>query len=113
LPRDFTGSSSCAEIEVHPSGKFVYASNRGHDSLAVYQVNKKTGELTLLQHQPTGGRTPRHFALDPSGKWLLAANQDSDSVVVFSVDSESGRLAPAGQSVEVGKPVCILFAPGS
>jgi 6-phosphogluconolactonase len=111
LPGDFSGSSSCAEIEVHPNGKPLYASNRGHDSIAVYEINAKTGLLSLLQHQSTQGKTPRHFALEPSGKWLLAANQDSDSVTIFSVDRTTGKLIPTGQQLEVGKPVCVLFVP--
>lgn len=109
LPADFKGQSSCAEIQVHPSGKFVYASNRGHDSIAVFESDQATGSLRLVQHQSTQGKTPRHFTLDPAGKWLLASNQDSDSIVVFAVDSGSGKLSPAGQQVEVGRPVCVVF----
>lgn len=111
LPADFTGRSSTAEIEVHPSGKFLYGSNRGHDSLAVFAIDQGTGKLTLVEHQPTQGKNPRNFAIDPSGRWLLAANQDSDSVVVFSLDPETGRLKALGQSIEVGKPVCVKFVP--
>jgi 6-phosphogluconolactonase len=110
LPADFKGNSTCAEVQVHPSGKFVYGSNRGHDSIAVFATNPATGYVTLVEHQPTQGKTPRHFALDPGGKWLLAENQDSDSIVVFRVDLKTGRLHSTGQTAEVGAPVCLVFA---
>jgi 6-phosphogluconolactonase len=109
LPAGFSGSTSCAEIEVHPSGKFVYASNRGHDSIAVFKADKRAGLLSLVEHEPTQGKTPRHFALDPAGRWLLAENQGSDSVVVFRVDSRTGALESTGQTVEVPSPVCAVF----
>lgn len=108
LPEAFKGENSCAEIEVHPSGRFVYASNRGHNSIAVFSVGED-GTLNPVQHEASGGKTPRFFALDPSGKWLLAANQDSDNLTVFSVEKESGRLRGTGQALEVGKPVCVVF----
>jgi 6-phosphogluconolactonase len=111
LPANFDGRNSTAEIEVHPSGKFLYGSNRGHHSLAVYAIAADSGRLTLVQHQPSGGHTPRNFAIDPTGRWLLAANQDSDNVVVFRVDPATGRLTPAGQTVEVGRPVCVKYVP--
>jgi 6-phosphogluconolactonase len=111
LPDDFTGNSTTAEIEVHPSGRFLYASNRGHDSLATYRVDPQSGRLALTGHEPTQGRTPRNFSIDPSGQWLLAANQNSDNVVVFRVDPENGRLQPTGQIVEVGAPVCVVYLP--
>lgn len=111
LPENFSGNSSCAEIEVHPSGKFVYGSNRGHDSLAVFTVDGKTGKLTSVEHQPTQGKTPRHFAIDPTGRWLLAENQGSDTVVVFELDVKTGRLRATGRSVAVGSPVCAVFVP--
>jgi 6-phosphogluconolactonase len=111
LPAGFKGNNTCAEVQVHPSGKFVYASNRGHDSIAVFAVEAKSGRLTLVENQPTGGRAPRHFALDPTGRWLLAENQGSDSVVIFSADSQTGRLHATGDKVEVGAPACLVFAP--
>jgi 6-phosphogluconolactonase len=111
LPDDFKGSSTTAEIEVHPSGSFVYGSNRGHDSLAVFAVDAASGKLTFAGRQPTQGRTPRCFGLDPTGRFLLAANQDSDSIVVFAVDARTGRLKPTGQPVEVPSPVCVRFMP--
>src|SRR5205085_10564688 len=113
LPKDFAGNSSTAEVQVHPSGKFVYGSNRGHDSIAIFTVDEKTGKLTAAGHQSTKGKTPRNFGIDPTGKYLLAANQDSDTVVVFRIDPASGALQPTGQSVEVPKPVCVKFVPVS
>lgn len=107
LPTGWTSQTSCAEIQLHPSGDFLYASNRGHDSIAVFSV--RDGNLTPVGHSSTQGKTPRHFALDPSGKWLLAENQDSDNVVVFRVDKRSGQLSATGQTIEVGKPVCAVF----
>jgi 6-phosphogluconolactonase len=109
LPTGFQGVSTCAEIRVHPNGKFVYASNRGHDSLAVFTIDARSGALSLVQHVPTGGRTPRNFALDPSGKWLFAENQDSGSVVIFKVDGKTGQLMPSGESLKVPSPVCLRF----
>jgi 6-phosphogluconolactonase len=109
LPEKFEGFKSGAEIQVHPSGKFVYGSNRGHDSIAVFSVDEKTGKLTFVEHQSTRGKTPRHFTFDPSGKWLLAENQDSDNIVIFRVDQQTGKLSATGESVEVGSPVCIQF----
>ena len=103
--------NSTAEIEVHPSGKFVYGSNRGHDSIAVFTINLKSGELKLVQHQATGGKVPRSFGIDPGGNFLLAANQNSDSVVVFRIDRNSGRLTPTGQQIQAGSPVCVKFVP--
>ena len=100
--------NTTAEIELHPSGKFLYASNRGDDSIAVFAVDKV--KLTLIQNAPSGGKKPRFFCLDPTGRFLLACNQDSDNICVFSVDEETGKLTPTGQSVSVFKPVCIVFA---
>jgi 6-phosphogluconolactonase len=109
LPEGFKGSSSAAEVAVHPSGKFVYGSNRGHDSIAVFSVNENNGQLTLVEFESTQGKAPRHFAIDPTGNWLLAANQDSDSIVTFRIDAKTGKLEPTGRKLEVGKPVCLLF----
>jgi 6-phosphogluconolactonase len=100
---------STAEVAVHPSGKFLYGSNRGHDSIVVFAIDAATGRLTPVEHQSTQGHTPRHFALDPSGTWLLAENQASDSVVVFRIDPRSGRLTPTGQTLAVPSPVCAVF----
>jgi 6-phosphogluconolactonase len=112
LPERFTGNSSTAEIQVHPSGKFLYGSNRGDDSLAIFRIDPDTGRLTSVGRQPTQGKTPRGFGIDPTGTFLLAANQDSDSVVVFRIDPETGELRPTGQVVEVPKPVCVQFMLG-
>jgi len=111
LPQDFSGIKSCAEIQVHPSGKFVYASNRGHDSIAVFAVDAGSGKLRFVECQSSQGKTPRFFAIDPTGRWLLAENQDSDTIVVFRVDADSGLLSPVGETVSVGSPVCAVFSP--
>ena len=111
LPKEFAGNSAGAEVQVHPSGKFVYGSNRGHDSIAVFGFDANRGQLTSLQSQPTQGKIPRHFALDPTGQWLLAENQGSDSVVVFRVDAKTGQLSPTEQRISVGSPVCAVFVP--
>jgi 6-phosphogluconolactonase len=108
LPEDFKGNSSCAEILTHPNGKFVYASNRGHDSLAAYSI-ANDGKLTFTGTTPTGGKTPRNFRIDPSGDWLIAANQDTGNLVVFRVDKSSGKLTPSGEQAKVPFPVCIRF----
>ena len=113
LPKDFDGKNSGAEIEVHPSGTFVYASMRGHDSIAVFAIDPATGRLTPAGHQSTLGQRPRHFSIDPTGTYLLAANQASGTVVTFRIDAATGALAPTGHSVEVAGPLCVLAAPGS
>jgi len=101
--------NTTAEIELHPNGKFLYASNRGDDSIAVFAVDKD--KLTLIQNAPSGGKTPRFFCLDPTGRFLLACNQDSGTICVLAVDPETGKLTSTAQSVHVSKPVCIVFAP--
>jgi len=102
---------STAEVQVHPSGKFLYGSNRGHDSIVVYTIDESTGQLAYVENKSTQGKTPRNFGIDPTGAFLLAANQSSDSIVVFGIDSKGGRLTPTGQTVEVGAPVCVKFVP--
>lgn len=109
LPDGYEQPSYTAEVVVHPSGKFVYGSNRGHDSIAVFQVDQQSGNLTRVQVESTQGRTPRNFVVDPTGRWLLAENQGSDSIVVFAIDPDKGTLAPTGQSVAVPSPVCVKF----
>ena len=111
LPAGFTGQSACADVHVHPSGRFVYGSNRGHDSIAIYAVDAATGRLTALGQEPTGGRNPRNFAIDPSGTYLLAANQDTDNIVSFRIDAGTGRLALTGQAAQASMPVCVLMLP--
>jgi 6-phosphogluconolactonase len=110
LPADFKGASSTAEIEAHLSGKFLYGSNRGHDSIAIFAVGDD-GNLRPLGHQSTQGKTPRGFGIDPTGAWLVAANQGSDTIVVFRIDPETGGLKPTGATVNVGSPVCVKFMP--
>ncbi len=100
---------STAELEMHPTGKFLYGSNRGHDSIVVYAVDAKTGQLTLAQHIPTGGKTPRNFAVSPDGKWLIAANQSSGNLVVFKIDPKTGKLSETGNSAAVPNPVSIVY----
>jgi len=108
LPEGFTGNNTTAEVAVHPSGKFVYGSNRGHDSIAAFAV-EPGGKLRLLGHTPSGGKTPRNFGIEPGGRYLLAAHQDSNNVVAFRIDPRSGALTPTGSEVEIGMPVCVKF----
>jgi 6-phosphogluconolactonase len=109
LPNGFSGRNDAAEIAVHPNGKFLYTSNRGHDSIAIFAINPAKGTLTFVAHVPTGGKEPRHFAIDPSGKYLLAENQLSNSIVVFKIDAVTGGLTPTDQVVEVPSPVDLTF----
>ena len=109
LPTAFTGNSTTSEIAVTPSGRFVYGSNRGHDSLAMFSVDGATGVLSPIGWESTQGKTPRFFAIEPSGTYLYAANQDSDTIVTFRVDQTTGKLAPTGQVVKAGSPVTIVF----
>ncbi len=111
LPEDFKGENSTAEIEVHSSGKFLYVSNRGHDSLAIFSIDPNKGTLTAKGHASTQGKTPRNFAIDPTGKLVFAANQDSDTVVVFQIDQQTGQLKPTNDVLKVDVPVCVLFVP--
>lgn len=108
LPDDYTGNNSTAQILVHPNGRFVYGSNRGHNSIATFNVSSD-GQLALVEHTPTLGQTPRNFAIDPSGRWLIAANQRSNTLAVFAIDQQTGRLTPTGPIVEAGTPVSVLF----
>jgi 6-phosphogluconolactonase len=111
LPKGFARTSEAAEIDMHSSGNFLFASNRGDDSIAVFAVNAKDGRLTPVEIDSSGGKTPRNFVLDPTGAWLLAANQDSDDVVVFRVDPGSGHLTQSGPVLHVPSPVCVRFVP--
>lgn len=103
-------SNTCAGIQVHPSGRWLFASNRGDDSIAIFSVNRKNGSLEPAGHCSSGGKTPRHFAVSPGGKWVLAENQGSDSIVSLAFDSRTGRLQPTGHSIKVGAPVCLVFS---
>jgi 6-phosphogluconolactonase len=109
LPKDFSGGNDVAEIAVHPSGRFLYVSNRGRDSLAVFSIDPRKGTLTPMADIATQGKTPRNFAIDPSGKFLLAANQESNTIVIFNIDPSTWGLTLKGQVVEVPSPVCIAF----
>jgi 6-phosphogluconolactonase len=111
LPEDFKGNNTCAEVVIHPNGKFLYGSNRGHDSLAVFAINQKSGKLTLVERVPSQGKWPRNFEFDPTGKWILCSNHNSDNAVVFRVDETTGKLTPAGQPVPVPFPFCERFLP--
>jgi 6-phosphogluconolactonase len=109
LPADFTGSSACADVHVHPNGRFLYGSNRGHDSIVLYEIDEATGRLTLIGHESTQGEHPRNFGLDPTGSFLLVANQNTDNVVIFRIDQDTGQLTPTGQILDVPSPVCVKF----
>ena len=109
LPEGYEETSHTAEVVAHPSGKFLYGSNRGHDSIAVFSVDQATGKLTSVEQVSTQGKTPRNFALDPTGAYLFAENQATDDVFQFRVDQETGRLTPTGQKLSVGAPVCLRF----
>ena len=109
LPPRFHGVNTCAEVQVHPSGKFVYGSNRGHDSIVIFAIDAATGKLRYVGHEPTRGKEPRNFAIDPSGRYLLAANQSSDNVVVFRIDAVTGRLRATGSTAHVPMPVCVTM----
>jgi 6-phosphogluconolactonase len=110
LPVAYMGRNSPAEIQVAPSGNFVYVSNRGHNSIVTFSVDPANGMLAPLAWEPTQGRTPRFFTLDPTGGLLYAANLESDNIVAFRVDQQTGKLTPTGQVVETGSPSCIIFA---
>jgi len=108
LPKDFTGKNYPAEIEVSVDGRFIYASNRGHDSIAVFRRDPTSGELTSIQHAPCGGKTPRHFKIAPGGKWLLCAHQDSNTISALPLNLETGELAPPANTVPRPSPIWIL-----
>jgi 6-phosphogluconolactonase len=109
LPADFHGSNGCAEVCLHPNGRFLYGSNRGHDSIAVYRIDPVKGTLKFVERERAGIKTPRNFNIDPTGKFCLVANQDSDSVVVLRIEQKTGALEPTGNKISIGKPVCIRF----
>ncbi|MEX2580395.1 MAG: lactonase family protein [Verrucomicrobiales bacterium] len=109
LPEGTEKAGSTAEVVSHPSGKFLYGSNRGHDTIVVYSIDPDSGRLTRIENEPIQGETPRNFAVHPGGEWLLAAGQNSDSIAVFAIDGESGELEFSGQRIDVPSPVCVRF----
>ena len=109
LPTDFNSSNLGADIHVHPNGKFLYASNRGHDSIAIFSIDQKSGKIEVVGHQSTLGNHPRNFTINPSGAFLLVANKDSNNIVIFNINKETGSLTPNGEYVEVSQPVCVSF----
>jgi len=111
LPENFKGTNACAELEIHPNGKFLYGSNRGHDSIAVFSIDPETGKLKLIENVSTQGKTPRNFAFDLTGKWIVCTNHGSNNAVVFRVDGNTGRLTLTGQPVAVPYPFCERFLP--
>ncbi|MGA8438102.1 MAG: lactonase family protein [Candidatus Sulfotelmatobacter sp.] len=119
VPHDFFGGNHSAEIEIHPSGKFLYESNRrtqgenvrGPDTIGVFVIDPKDGTLTPIEHTLSGGVMPRNFKIDPTGKFLLAANQLSNNIVEFNIDNNTGRLSPSGKEIKVDTPVCLKFVP--
>jgi 6-phosphogluconolactonase len=110
IPNGYTGDTYTSEIQVHPSGKYLYGSNRGHDSIAVFKIDNK-GTLALVDIQSCGGQWPRHFCIDPTGNWMLVGNEKSDQVNLFSIDSETGKLTQTESFISVPSPVCIKFLP--
>ena len=110
LPEGFSGKSYTSEIVMHPSGKFLYGSNRGHESVAVFSVDKKTGKLALVDVTPIGGKWPRNVNLDPAGRWLIAAGEQTNTLTVFKVDLSTGKLTPVGDPVPCPQPACVVFA---
>jgi len=109
LPSGFDGSNSCAEVRVHPNGKFLYGSNRGHDSIVVYRINSAKGTLTFVEHETADIKTPRNFNIDPTGRFCLVANQGKNSIVVFRINQKTGALEPTGNKISIGRPVCVRF----
>jgi 6-phosphogluconolactonase len=110
LPAGFNGINTSAELAIDPSGRSLYASNRGADDIAVFAI-KKDGRLSPIEHQSSGGKNPRGFGIDPTGRFLVAGNQGTNSLVVFRLNPESGSLQPTGQTLSVGSPVCVVFVP--
>ena len=109
LPKDFRGFNACAEVRVHPGGRFLYGSNRGHDSIVVYRIEAAAGTLTFVEHETAGIKTPRNFNIDPTGRFCLVANQGGNSVVVFAIDRQTGALEPTTHKISIARPVCIRF----
>lgn len=111
IPDGFTGTNSCADVHVSPSGKFLYGSNRGHNSIVIFAIDEGTGKLTYVGYEPTQGNSPRNFAIDPTGSFLLAANQRTNNIVIFRINKQNGKLISTGQTAELPSPVCIKMIP--
>lgn len=111
LPEYFDGQNTGAEIDVHPSGKYLYVSNRGHESVVLFEIDRESGKLTYVEEQSTGGKTPRHFGIQPSGEHLVIANQNSGTLLLYRIDGGNGRLKPSGAFAEVPSPSCVVFLP--
>ena len=109
LPEDFNGVNTTAEVCVHPNGRFVYVSNRGHESIAIFRIDSATGKLTAAGHAPVLGVQPRNFNIDPSGRFMIVVNQETENVVLFWIDSNTGGLTPTGQEFQIPTPVCVRF----
>jgi 6-phosphogluconolactonase len=107
LPGGFTEKSYCADVQVHPSGKFLYGSNRGHDSIVIYAIDPSTGRMTLVGHEPTQGSYPRSFEIEPSGNFLVVGNEKGNNLVIFRIDAVTGKLTPTGHRLEVVAPACM------
>lgn len=112
LPEGFQGENYCADIHIHPDGKYLYGSNRGHNSIACYIIDQSNGKLEMIGCTSSRGDWPRNFAIDPSGQFLLAANQRSNDIFTFRINNETGELTPTGFSIEINQPVCIRFLYG-
>jgi 6-phosphogluconolactonase len=113
LPADFDGDNLGAEIAVGPAGRFLYSSNRGLNSIAIFEIDGENGELTLLDNVATLGKTPRSFAIDPTGQYVFAANEESDDIVIFRLDPQTGRLRPSGGVLTAKAPTCVTFVPAA
>jgi 6-phosphogluconolactonase len=113
LPAGFTGTNYPADVQVHASGKFVYGSNRGHDSIVAYAVDPASGKLSLVGFQGEGVKNPRNFGIDPTGRFMLVASQDANTVRSFRIDPNTGALSPTGSVANVAKPVCVKFWTGA
>ncbi len=111
LPDDYTGLKWSADIHISPDGKFLYGSNRAHESLTIFKIDKKTGKLILVGHQAVNGKTPRNFVIDPTGRFILVANQDSDNITIFKRDKKTGKLTATGKEIKVSSPVCLKIIP--
>jgi 6-phosphogluconolactonase len=111
LPAGFTGENNAAELEILANGKFLYVSNRGDDSIAIFAIDQTSGMLTPIGHVPSQGKTPRNFAIDPTGQWMICTNQDGNSAVVFRIDGDTGKLTQVGKPIDIPAPCCERFLP--